>query len=69
MLKDGHNRRRWGVMERQPDPTPIQISTECAVIRMAWSERERRARWQMSEWRRQAAHCPPDLLRMLSELD
>lgn len=69
MFTDGQNRigQRGGLHERQPDPSPIQIRAMMALIRMGWSDLERRSRWQLSEWRRQARHCPPELRQMLSE--
>lgn len=50
--------QRGGYTVRVPDPTPLQIAARCAVIRMGWSEYERSLRWQLSEYRQQAPHCP-----------
>ena len=71
MFKDGREQRagqRGGLHEKQSDPTLIQVLAAAAIIRMGWSEEERRSRWQMGEWRRQAPHCPESVL-MLGERD
>ena len=71
MFKDGRSDRagqRGGLHEKQTDPTLIQVLAAAAIIRMGWSEEERRSRWQMGEWRRQAPHCPEAVL-MLGERD
>ena len=67
MFTDGQRNRLGRRNERQPDPNRLQILAACAVIRMGWSAHERRVRWQMSDYRQQAPHCPPDLRRLLNE--
>lgn len=70
MFKDGRFDRigqRGGVITQQSDPNRLQILAACAVIRMGWTDLERRARWQMSGWRQQSPQCPSDLRRLLSE--
>lgn len=70
MFKDGRSDRagqRGGLHEKN-DPTLIQVLAAAAIIRMGWSEEERRSRWQMGEWRRQAPHCPEAVL-MLADRD
>jgi len=71
MFKDGRSDRagqRGGLHEKQADPNLIQVLAAAAIIRMGWSDEERRTRWQLAEWRRQAPHCPEAVL-MLADLD
>lgn len=70
MFKDGRLERigqRGGIITQQADPNRLQILAACAVIRMGWSDWERNVRWQMSQYRQHARHCPEDLRRLLSE--
>lgn len=70
MFKDGPPQQlgqRGGATVRQQDPTPEQIVARCAVIRMGWSEYERSLRWQLTEFRQRAPHCP-EAVRILSGL-
>jgi hypothetical protein len=69
MFKDERDSRlgqRGGEFSRQQDPTLMQVLAAAAVIRMGWSEAERRSRWMFSEYRWQAPHCPADLREMLN---
>lgn len=69
-FKDGRETRlgqRGGLHARQEDPNLMQILAAAAVIRMGWSDLERRARWQMSSYRQQSPHrLPKDVAEALS---
>lgn len=70
MFKDERESRlgqRGGDFAKQPDPNRLQIMAMCAVIRMSWTDAERRSRAQFSEYRWQAPHCPHDLSEMMRD--
>lgn len=73
MFKDGRQERagqRGGLHAQQVDPNPLQVMAACAVIRMGWSEYERRQRWQMARCREQSPHrLPVDVADVLRDFD
>lgn len=73
MFKDGRDERlgqRGGLHDRQPDPNLMQVLAAAAVIRMGWSEAERRSRNQMATYRQQSPHrLAPEIAAALSDFD
>lgn len=59
--------QRGGPTTRQGDPNLMQILAACAVIRMGWSDKERRSRWEMSQWRYQARSTPYPIRELLGD--